>query len=306
MHYLKLSSVKNILLKFHIDICKIDEVIEFQRKQENKSDRVPLSDAVCMKSRSSRFGFQLLIFIVYYCSKQKNFFPSTYISLQKRISIRLRACKKKIMGLGDKGKLTGKLIDELTVYYGLAIRRNCDSVKKMKEAIWATFDHKCSTDEEPRHNNCPQGPESWFSWQQAKAAGTLQEYKHKTPLHDDVIKAIRPIYEDLSDDNLLERCVGGFIQNTNESLNNVIWRVAPKVLYSGASIVKIAANIATCTFNEGATAYLLIMQALNINVGQKCATYCENQDRAHINLADIRRGNTRRENCSKTKTIFFL
>ncbi|XP_071652404.1 uncharacterized protein [Temnothorax longispinosus] len=180
------------------------------------------------------------------------------------------------------------MIDELTVYYGLAIRRNCDSVTKMKDAIWATFYHKCSTNEEPRHDNCPQGPESWCSWQQAKAAGTLQHYEHKTPLHDDVIKAIRPIYENLSDDNLLERCVGGFTQNANESLNNIIWRIAPKIQNNGASIVQIAANIAACTFNEGASTYLLMMQALNIDVGRNCATYCKNQDRERINLSDIR------------------
>ncbi len=48
------------------------------------------------------------------------------------------------------GKLTGKMIDKLTVYYGLAIRRNCDSIKKMYNAIWATYYHYCSTDEKPQ------------------------------------------------------------------------------------------------------------------------------------------------------------
>jgi len=59
--------------------------------------------------------------------------------VQKRMGTRLRNLKKQVKGLGGKGKLTGKLIDELSIYYGLAIRRNSDSVEKMRNNIWATL-----------------------------------------------------------------------------------------------------------------------------------------------------------------------
>ena len=97
----------------------------------------------------------------------------------------------------------------------------------------------------------------------------MEDYHHKPPLHDDVIKAIRPTLEQLSSDNLLERCVGSFTQNANESLNNLIWRKVAKVQHTGAHIVT---NIAASTFNEGASVYSLIMHALEINVGRYCAT----------------------------------
>jgi len=51
--------------------------------------------------------------------------------VQKRMGSRLRKLKQSTKGLGGKGKLTGKLIDELSIYYGLAIRRNYDSIEKM-------------------------------------------------------------------------------------------------------------------------------------------------------------------------------
>lgn len=110
-----------------------------------------------------------------------------------------------------------------------------------------------------------------------------------------MIKAIRPIYQQLSSDNLLERCVGGFTQNANESMNNLIWRIAPKVQHSGAHIVQIASNIAACTFNEGAVAYLLIMHALQINIGRNCAIYCEYQDRRRIDSAEVQAQEATRE-----------
>lgn len=70
---------------------------------------------------------------------------------------RLHKVKKDTKKLGGKGKLTAKLIDELSVYYGLAIRRNKDSMNNMKKAIWATLLHKSSTDKNPQHDNCPPG-----------------------------------------------------------------------------------------------------------------------------------------------------
>lgn len=54
---------------------------------------------------------------------------------QKRMGSRLRKCKKDNKGLGGKGKLTGKLIDELCTYYELAIRRNADNLEKMTKAV---------------------------------------------------------------------------------------------------------------------------------------------------------------------------
>ncbi|KAG8229965.1 hypothetical protein J437_LFUL008538 [Ladona fulva] len=177
--------------------------------------------------------------------------------VQKRMGTWLHACKKKIKGLGGRGKLTGKLIDELTVYYDLTIRRNSDFVEKIKDAIWATIFHKSSTDEEPKHDKCPPGQESWCSWQRAKATDSLKNYNHRTPLHSDVVGAIRPIYESLTEKKLLQRCFGGFTQNSNESL---IWRIAPEGHHSGAAIFKIAANIAACTFNEGAKTLMMIMK----------------------------------------------
>ncbi|EFN77724.1 hypothetical protein EAI_08041, partial [Harpegnathos saltator] len=59
-----------------------------------------------------------------------------------------------------KGRLTDVFIKRLTNYYGLAIRKNVDSVVSMKKAIMATLDHYCSTDMKPRHANCLEGADS--------------------------------------------------------------------------------------------------------------------------------------------------
>ncbi|EFN89451.1 hypothetical protein EAI_06052, partial [Harpegnathos saltator] len=57
-------------------------------------------------------------------------------------------------------RLTDVLIKNLINYYGLAIRKNVDSVVSMKKAIMATLDHYCSTDTKPRHTNYLEGADS--------------------------------------------------------------------------------------------------------------------------------------------------
>lgn len=107
-------------------------------------------------------------------------------------------------------------------YYSLAIQRNCYLLEAMKNAVMATFYHLQSTNEKPQHDLCPTGKDSWCKWQKAKALNKLDSFYHASALHPNVVKAIEPIYKDLSSDKLLEKCVGGFTQNNNESFNNVL------------------------------------------------------------------------------------
>jgi len=84
-----------------------------------------------------------------------------------------------------------------------------------------------------------------------------------------VQKHLLPIYEDLSNDNLLQRCLGGYTQNANESFNGLIWHIAPKHLHSGLQIVEVASFIAASLFNEGHTTILKIMNALEITLASR-------------------------------------
>lgn len=86
----------------------------------------------------------------------------------------------------------------------------------------------------------------------------------------------------------MERCVGGFTQNNNESLNNLIWKIVLKLLNSGAFIVQLSAYIATCVFNEGTSVLLQIMQAMAINTGPYAHQYAALEDKTRIRIAELR------------------
>ena len=141
-------------------------------------------------------------------------------------------------GLSGQGRLTGKWLDKLQQFNGNAIRENCNSVQDMRNAIWATYFHYISTDKSPQHSLCPVGPNSWCKWQRAKDKGKLKDFKHKHDLPVECMKALKNIYQDLSEVELLQRCLGGYTQNSNESLNNNIWTILPKRTFSGFQTLK--------------------------------------------------------------------
>ena len=82
----------------------------------------------------------------------------------------------------------------------------------MKKAIQASRNHCIASKRRNLHMLCPDGADSWCRFKQDKAKGTSL-YKPGPGLPDNIIKLVKPIYERLSKDDLLERCLDGKTQN---------------------------------------------------------------------------------------------
>ncbi|CAN8029787.1 unnamed protein product, partial [Ixodes persulcatus] len=150
--------------------------------------------------------------------------------VHKRMGAALRGLvdKKKAQGepLGGKGWLTQDKIKKITNYYGYALRSHKKDVPGMRSAVEATLQHMSSTDETPKHSLCPEGPESWCSYNRAMATNE-EPPPHKNSLPDFVCEALEPVFARLSDEALLKRCSDGMTQNSNESLRAMIWNHLP-------------------------------------------------------------------------------
>ena len=218
--------------------------------------------------------------------------------VQKRMGTRLRNAIKLNSNISGKGKLTNKLITDLSKYYGMAIRNNSTNIENMRKAIMATLYHKSSTDENPQHQFCPKGKNTWCKWQKAKFDNNLNNNKHKEPIPSDVKEILLPIYKDLSKKELLTRCIGAYTQNSNESLNNMIWKIASKRTFSGQEIVEIASYTAAAVFNDGCQALLAILNELNIKIGIRAKMAC-----ALINEKRLSDGNKCVEKRTKSSRI---
>ena len=51
--------------------------------------------------------------------------------------------------------------------------------------------------------------------------------------------------------NYWKKCLDGKTQNNNESINNLIWKICPKDVYVGRTVLEIGTASAVINFNEG-------------------------------------------------------
>ena len=203
--------------------------------------------------------------------------------VQKRVGTTLRELRKKTSGKlkdglpvgGRKHRLTDKAIDKLQQYYGRAIRKNTQPeelipeeadkvIKQMQNDIKAVLFHSCcieSNDE--RHKYCPPGKDSWCKY---KRTGTFENNDHH--LAAVFLEFLMPVFDRLSDQSLLRRCLPGLSQNRNESLNSLVWVRAPKHKFFGPERVDMAAIGAILQFNDGASSKHLVMANAGIGAGQ--------------------------------------
>ncbi|GFW90549.1 uncharacterized protein TNCV_565871 [Trichonephila clavipes] len=213
--------------------------------------------------------------------------------VQKRMGTRLRKLKQMSFKLSDgksivgKGRLTDRMIDLITTYYGNAIRQNKTCLSDMRKAVWAVYFHIRSSDEEPLHSFCPVGPNSWCKYQNQVVEGSVETFRHSNKLPMAVMDAIKPVFNDLSQPKLLQKCLGGKTQNNNESINSLIWKLCPKTLGCGRKIVDISTNEVIVIFNDGNQGRLKIMQSLDLTVGQFAHKFVTLVDIKRIQTAEV-------------------
>lgn len=89
-----------------------------------------------------------------------------------------------------------------------------------------------------------------------------------------IIQAIKPTFQDLCHPSLLERCLQGYTQNSNESINNLVWKFAPKKKHHGLLTVKSAVSLALGIYNDGAVTLARVMRQMGLDVVGLFAVKC--------------------------------
>ncbi|GFV04801.1 uncharacterized protein TNCV_633051 [Trichonephila clavipes] len=128
----------------------------------------------------------------------------------------------------------------------------------MQHAIWAIFLHKLSTDEKPQHGFCPSDTDTWCKFKKAELLG--ETYHHKNSLPVDVVEAMRPVFRDLANPELLKKCLHGGTQNSNESVNNLIWSRVPKKTFVQLEVLSLGTYDAVSSFNMGNVSKLEVLR----------------------------------------------
>ena len=193
--------------------------------------------------------------------------------VQKRVGNRCRKLKQTVKGLGGRGRLTDAMIDKLQNYFGIAIR-STSNIEIMKKSIYASLFHVASSRVNNYHTHCPDGKESWCRFKRDRATGQ-ETYKPGPGLPNSVIKYLKPMYEDLSSDSLLKKCIHGKTQNQNEAFNALIWERVPKSVYVSLTQLRFGTYDAVAYYNMGRNSSIEIFKALGMNPGRFMEKHCQ-------------------------------
>ena len=181
-------------------------------------------------------------------------------------------------------KMLDPEIDTLQSLYRKAIVDHPGDLDGMTTACWAVYYHYISTDEDPQHNFCPDGEDSWCKYQQALATGQDPPSTH-TLIPADYREAVGKVFEDLCHESLLSRCLLGATQNRNEAFNAMVWARCSKTDFSGTSTVQLATSLSVLEFNSGSQALTQVMDEIGIEAGPLCRAHLALRDRTHLRKA---------------------
>lgn len=219
--------------------------------------------------------------------------------VQKRLGKALYEFQKSSVKLDDgkpmkgrNGRLTKAAIEKLKKYYGKAIRNNVkkdittteerdQAVQLMKTAILAGLFHCLKLPDKERHKYCPSN--SWCKYKKGLPCPD-KPYHLDSVFKEHLIK----IYDRLTDSALLARCLPGYTQNANESINSLVWNKCPKHKWHGNRRVQLAASSAALHFSGGASAKHAIMGKVGLSVGESAKKEARRRDSERVKQAEKR------------------
>ena len=121
-------------------------------------------------------------------------------------------------------KLTQASFTKLTSYYRKAIHAHPDDLPAMTNAVFATYYHAVSTDDNPQHTHHPSGETAGASSSVPRPLGRRLALivVMSAPLSPEVAIHVKDVYNCLRLSDHLSRCLRGATQNPNESLHSKI------------------------------------------------------------------------------------
>ena len=188
---------------------------------------------------------------------------------------------KNVKGFGGRGKLTDSMIDRLQNCYGIAIQSNQGDLVNMKKSIFAALFHCASSEKNNWHDHCPKGKDSWCKFQQ-DAVNATNTYIPGAGLPLTVVSHVKPVFLELSDESLLQKCLHGKTQNQNKLFNGVIWQRIPKDVRVNKVTFELGVYDAVSHFNNGYIATLKTYKEIGLNSGYYITLACNAGNKTQI------------------------
>ena len=93
--------------------------------------------------------------------------------------------------------------------------------------VLSIFIKRCQNPFNQWHDHCPDGEQSWCRYKRDKDTGESTYIPGAGLPLKIVLRHLKPMFANLSKEELLSRCLHGKTQNNNESFNGTAWDRLP-------------------------------------------------------------------------------
>ena len=97
--------------------------------------------------------------------------------------------------------------------------------------------------------------------------------------------SVKTIFRDLSDDELLSKCLHNYTQNQNEALNGIIWKKCPKGVFVKRDAIEIGLCSALINFNEGVHGIEVVAINMDLKIGHLTVNAMVLKDKQRMSLS---------------------
>ena len=96
------------------------------------------------------------------------------------------------------------------------------------------------------------------------------------------------IYDRLTDSALHARCLLGYTQNANESINSLVWKKCPKRKWHRERRMQLATSSAALRFSGGASTKHAVMEKVGLTVSDSSKMVARRRDSERVKQAEKR------------------
>ncbi|CAF3311856.1 unnamed protein product, partial [Rotaria sp. Silwood2] len=218
---------------------------------------------------------------------------------------------------GGAGRMTNQMMKKLSNSYALAIREGSrlSSGKEISDALCIMQRHCCAAfyhylkttdnNEEEQHKYCPKTSNTWCFYHKIKSQSnnnncSIKKQKKNQSYLDPIFREVlEPMILKLTAKQLLRRCLRGITQNSNESLNSVVWSILTKSKHHGFRTVRGSAALAAMYFNSGSSILIDYFKQHGIKTSEALLKHLFEKDKKRI--INFKNNNEQRQNRIKKK-----
>ena len=135
-----------------------------------------------------------------------------------------------------------------------------------------------------QHIYCPKHSGTWCKYWQEKLYGN-GSYDDNSRLPSVFREELRPLFDRLSNPELLGHCYKGLTQNQNESINSVLWSLCNKRTFCSFNTLSLCVTESILKFNYGASTRISLLKEMGCGIGLNVTSAIEREDKLRISHA---------------------